>query len=39
VFSLPFQIVRESRGEPTLLRLNTTGMFAPGILRDAFDYN
>ena len=39
VFSLPFQIVREARGEPTLLRLNTTGMFAPGILRDAFDYN
>ncbi len=39
MFSLPFQIVRESRGEPTLLRLNTTGMFAPGILRDAFDYN
>jgi hypothetical protein len=39
MFSLPFQIVRESRGEPTLLRLNTSGMFAPGILRDAFDYN
>ncbi len=39
MFSLPFQIVRESWGEPTLLRRNTTGLLAPGILRDAFDYD
>ena len=39
MFSLPFQIMRESWGEPTRLRRNTTGLLAPGILRDAFDYN
>ena len=39
MFSLPFQILRESWGEPTLLRRNTTGLLAPGILRDAFDYD
>ena len=39
MFSLPFQIMRESWGEPTRLRRNTTGLLAPGILRDAFDYD
>jgi hypothetical protein len=39
MFSLPFQIIRESWGEPTRLRRNTTGLLAPGIFRDVFDYD
>ena len=39
MFSLPFQITRESWGEPTRLKTNTTGLLAPGIFRDAFDYD
>ena len=39
MFSLPFQIARESWGENTLLIVNPTGLLAPGIFRDAFDYD
>ena len=39
MFSLPFQIIRESWGEPARLRRNTTGLLAPGIFRDVFDYD
>ncbi len=39
MFSLPFQIARDSWGENTLLIVNPTGLLAPGIFRDAFDYD